>query len=190
MSMTEKEFIRGNVRGNVSGAQSSNANFNQGEFDVNAPMGAGSQAGSQAGFSGGAGVNRQNLAQATKPVFNPVTPAGWIPASDVLETDTNFVLVVDLPGLMKEQINISITEKALIISGERTLGYGGKNSNEFLKSSIVGSFCERASGRFYRNFILPVGLTSSKITSSYNNGVLEIIVPKSNKTEIKTVSVQ
>ena len=98
------------------------------------------------------------------------TSQGWMPALDVWETESELVYAFDLPGLAEDQIQIEVQDDTLSISGERVRTERQENDRFFRYERRYGSFA-RAVG-------LPAGIDESRIAASYQNGVLEIHVPK------------
>lgn len=96
------------------------------------------------------------------------------PFIDIAETDKEVVATVDMPGLNKEDIKINLTEDRLEISAET------KQDEEKKEKGYI--YKERRSGSYYRSISLPSSIDSDNAKASYNNGVLEIKMPK---TEIK-----
>jgi HSP20 family protein len=94
----------------------------------------------------------------------------WIPAMDLVETDGEYILRADLPGLTENDVNIELEDSVLTISGER------KSEHEERKEGYYR--VERASGSFSRSLTLPEGVDASAIKASFDNGVLEVRVPK------------
>lgn len=108
------------------------------------------------------------------------------PDADFLEQNGQYVLKVDLPGMKKEQINIEIAENAIVISGER-------KTERQVKSDKDGVFqFERSSGSFYRRLSLPADADTGKVGAKYENGVLEVSMPKLKPStpETKKVKIQ
>ena len=108
----------------------------------------------------------------------------WIPAMDVVENDDAFVATADLPGLTKEDIQISLDEGVLSVSGERKLEHqekaeDGKGFRRF----------ERAYGAFNRSFTLPQGVDQENVSASFDNGVLTLTLPKSEIAKSRTISI-
>ncbi len=108
----------------------------------------------------------------------------WIPAMDVVENQDAFIATADLPGLTKEDIQISLDEGTLTISGERKLEHqeqaeDGKGFRRF----------ERAYGAFNRSFSLPQGIDQENVTASFDNGVLTLSLPKSEIAKSRTISI-
>ncbi len=111
-------------------------------------------------------------------LFDSPTPAAtgngvarrWIPAMDLVENEQDFVLRADLPGVSEADVKIELQDRILTISGER------KAEHEERKEGYYR--VERSSGSFSRALTLPEGIEASKITASFDNGVLEVHVPK------------
>lgn len=107
-------------------------------------------------------VQAQRLKKANASTL--LTPA------DVIENDDSYNIHMDLPGFEKENIDISFHQGRLTIKGQRET-IKQENENKF--KSI-----ERSSGSFCRNFSFPDIVDSDKMTATYENGVLDIRVPK------------
>jgi HSP20 family protein len=95
---------------------------------------------------------------------------GWIPALDVWETENDIVYAFDLPGLAESEISIEVADDTLTVTGERRR-LTEEQGERFFRF-------ERRYGSFSRAVGLPAGLDESKIAASYDNGVLEVRVPK------------
>jgi HSP20 family protein len=109
---------------------------------------------------------------------------GWAPSSDVYEKDGELVVKAELPGVQKQDIDVSVENGDLVIKGER------KGEEEVKEDNYYRM--ERFSGTFYRRFPLPEGVDAERITADYTDGVLEIHVPKptSAESEPKKVSIR
>lgn len=94
----------------------------------------------------------------------------WVPATDLVETDTDFVLRADLPGLSESDVNIELDDNVLTISGER------KSEHEERKTGYYR--VERSFGSFRRTLTLPEGVDAESIRATFDKGVLEVTVPK------------
>ena len=101
-------------------------------------------------------------------------PGRQRPFIDVVETDKEVIATADMPGLDKNDIKINLTDDKLEISAET------KHEEEKKEKGYV--YRERRSGSFYRAISLPSLVDSDNVKATYNNGVLEI---KMSKTEIK-----
>ena len=96
------------------------------------------------------------------------------PFIDIAETDKEVIATAEMPGLEKEDIKINLTEDKLEISAET------KHEEEKKEKGYI--YKERRSGSYYRAISLPSSIDPNNTKASYNNGVLEIKMPK---TEIK-----
>ena len=99
----------------------------------------------------------------------------WSPKVDIIEGDDAFALEFDLPGYEKENINLTVKEGVLTVSGERKLR-DSENGKYY-------SYFERQKGAFSRSFRLPDHIDAEKISSNYKNGVLAVDIKK--KEEVK-----
>jgi HSP20 family protein len=93
----------------------------------------------------------------------------WVPALEMTERDHTLFIKLDLPGLKKEEVNVSITDEGLVVEGERTRETETKKNDWFTT--------ERTYGHFYRLVPLPDGVTNKEVKATFKNGVLEITVP-------------
>jgi HSP20 family protein len=107
---------------------------------------------------------------------------GWSPALDMFEDKDSVTVKTELPGLKKEDIDVSIEGDTLCICGER------KHEEEHGKGENYQS--ERYFGRFYRNVTLPYAVDASKVNASYRDGVLTVTLPKSEEAKRKQIAVQ
>ncbi|MEQ1877038.1 MAG: Hsp20/alpha crystallin family protein [Bdellovibrionia bacterium] len=103
------------------------------------------------------------------------------PACDISETDTHYMVKVDLPGIPKDDVKIEVSENQLVISGERKEEKETKEKNRYLS--------ERYYGSFQRSFALPAGTDADKIEASYENGELKVSVPKTVVSQQKTIKI-
>lgn len=109
---------------------------------------------------------------------------GWTPSTDVYEKDGELVVKAELPGVDKDQIDVTVENGDLIIQGER------KGEDEVKDEDYYRM--ERFSGSFYRRLPLPDGVDADQITADYTDGVLEVHVPKPTeaKPESKKISIK
>jgi len=110
----------------------------------------------------------------------------WTPQLDVKETENSLVVLAELPGCNKEDIKLSIEQNRLILQGEKHTHKKEKGENWVWK--------ERFEGSFMRTLALPRNVDPTHIQANYNNGVLEVVIPKPQEQhpkrhliEIKTV---
>lgn len=94
----------------------------------------------------------------------------WVPAMDLVETDDSLVLKADLPGLTEDDVKVEVDDNVLTISGERRAEHERKEDGYHR--------VERSYGHFSRSVTVPEGIDESKVTASFNAGVLEVRIPK------------
>jgi HSP20 family protein len=102
---------------------------------------------------------------------NAAAPARrFAPATDLAESDTHYLVRLDLPGVSEDDINVELDGNVLSISGQR----------EAQSGSRTGGYhhYERTSGAFRRSVRLPEGVDAEAITANFDRGVLEVTVPK------------
>ena len=101
---------------------------------------------------------------------NGQTLRRWMPAMDLLETDDQFVLRADLPGMTQDDVRIELEDRVLTLSGERKAEHETKKEGYYR--------LERAFGGFSRSLTLPEGVDPERVNASFDKGVLEIRIPK------------
>jgi HSP20 family protein len=107
---------------------------------------------------------------------------GWLPTIDLFEDGNQLVLKAELPGMKKEDIDISLHGDVLTLSGER------KEDEVFDKAETYRA--ERFLGRFQRTLTLPVMVDSRKVEASYQNGILTVTLPKAEEAKSKQIEVK
>lgn len=107
--------------------------------------------------------------------------SGWSPALDLYDSHDNFVVKAELPGMKKEDINISLQDGVLTVAGER------KDEKEFSTAETYRS--ERMLGRFQRTIRLPSQVNAEHIKATYKDGVLTVVLPKSEEAKPKQIPV-
>jgi HSP20 family protein len=107
---------------------------------------------------------------------------GWTPALDVYQDKDNFIVRAELPGMTKEDIEITLHENTLILSGERRSN-GSHEGSEVSRS-------ERYFGRFHRSFQLPKPVHAEKVQAAYKDGVLTVTLPKTEESKPKQIEVK
>ena len=108
--------------------------------------------------------------------------ASWSPAVDVREKDGEVILTAELPGISLANINISLENNVLSISGERP---GEKDVEE-----TSYQWRERATGSFRRTFTLATTADRDKIAATYKDGVLTMVVPQKPEAKPKQIAVK
>lgn len=106
---------------------------------------------------------------------------GWVPAVDVRESDESFLFTAELPGLSKEEVSITLEDNVLTLAGERRFDQD-ESKNEFRR-------IERSYGRFTRSFTLPNDVDNDKVEAKYGDGLLTVIVPKTEKSKPRKIEI-
>jgi HSP20 family protein len=117
-------------------------------------------------------------------IVNPTLPAAkrsarCNPAVDVIETEESWVLLVDLPGVEREGLQVRLDGTRLTISGDKPSLRSGR-----------ARVSERESGPFSRDFLLPFQVNAEGIKAKLENGVLEVTLPRAGKATVRTVTVE
>lgn len=105
----------------------------------------------------------------------------WAPNTDLSETENEYVITVDLPGISKKDVEVNFHDNRLTISGERSSEEKEEKENYLRK--------ERYTGRFLRTFTLPCAVKDEEIVAKFKDGVLKVNVPKSEVSKPKKVSI-
>jgi len=105
----------------------------------------------------------------------------WVPVVDVMETDEEFQISAELPGVEKKDVKLSVENGVLLISGRR--------EQEEEKGKRYHKI-ERAYGNFARSFTVPETVDAEKVTAEFKNGVLTVRLPKSEKARPKSIEVK
>ncbi|KPL18209.1 MAG: hypothetical protein AMJ92_08975 [candidate division Zixibacteria bacterium SM23_81] len=106
----------------------------------------------------------------------------WVPAVDISEDGDNLYVDVEIPGMKKEDIKVSLEHNVLSLKGEKKLEKEIKEENYHR--------WERRYGSFSRSFELPVPVQSDKIDASYKSGVLHVILPKAEEVKPKQIPIE
>lgn len=106
----------------------------------------------------------------------------WIPAVDVQETDKLFVFTAELPGLGKDDIEITLEENLLTLSGAREL--------EEQDEGETYHRIERSYGKFSRSFTLPSQVDNTQVAATFKDGLLTIEVPKSEQAQPRKIDIK
>lgn len=106
---------------------------------------------------------------------------GWFPAIDMFEDKDNLLVKAELPGMKKEDIEISLHENYLTLSGER------KQEQKYEDADVYRS--ERWAGRFHRTVSLPCQVEAEKIKATYSEGVLTVTLPKAEEAKPKQIPI-
>ena len=106
----------------------------------------------------------------------------WTPAVDVAELENEYLVKVELPGVEKDDVKITMENNILTIRGEKKEAKDLKEENYHR--------AERSYGSFQRSFKLPTSVKSDKIEAIYTNGILSVTLPKAEEAKPKQIEVQ
>ena len=106
----------------------------------------------------------------------------WMPPVDIAEDDKEYTIKVELPGVNKEDVRVSVEGGVLSISGERKAEKEEKNKKYHR--------IERTYGSFARSFTLPEGAASDRVAAEFKDGVLRVHLPKDEKAKPKSIDVK
>ena len=107
--------------------------------------------------------------------------SGWTPALDVYEEKDHFIVKAELPGMKKEDIDVSLHDGSLSISGER------KSETKHEDAEVYRA--ERFFGRFQRTVTLPAPVAADKVNAQYKDGILTVKLPKTEEAKPKQIDV-
>jgi len=108
--------------------------------------------------------------------------SGWLPTLDLYEDRDHLVLKAEVPGMKKEDIDISLHGDVLTLSGER------KEDESFEKADTYRA--ERFLGKFQRTITLPVSVDANKVQASYKDGILTVTLPKAEEAKPRQIEVK
>jgi HSP20 family protein len=108
--------------------------------------------------------------------------ADWVPAVDIVEEKDRFVLRADVPGVNPDDIDVSMENGVLSVSGQRL--------EESSEETEGVRRLERISGRFYRRFSLPDTANADEISATSTNGILEVVIPKQPEVKARRITVK
>jgi HSP20 family protein len=106
----------------------------------------------------------------------------WAPSVDIAETPDAFEIKAELPDVRKEEVKVSVEDGQLRISGER------KQEKE--EKGKRFHRVERSYGSFMRTFSLPENVDDSRLSAEYKDGVLKVVLPKTEKAKPKAIAVK
>lgn len=109
--------------------------------------------------------------------------AKWNPATDIYDTETDYVLRMEVPGLAKADLNIEVKGPNLSVGGERKIDTDTENENGRYRLS------ERHGNKFQRQFTLPKNVDGKKINATLKDGVLELKIPKPEEVKPQNISI-
>ena len=107
----------------------------------------------------------------------------WVPSVDIYETDTHdLVLRAELPGISREDIEVTVENGTVVIKGEKKFDTEVKEEHY--------RRIERTYGTFHRSFTLPNTVDASKVSADYKNGVLTVKLPFREEAKPRTINVE
>ena len=106
--------------------------------------------------------------------------SGWTPALDLYQNNDNIVAVIELPGMRKEDIEISLQDGTLTISGERKEEQSKENG---------ATRTERFTGKFRRSITLPTRVDANKVNATYKDGLLTVTLAKAEEAKPKQIQI-
>jgi HSP20 family protein len=106
-------------------------------------------------------------------------PRGFLPATDVFETENEVVIELDVPGVHPENLSAEVVDGQLVVTGERAPSEG----------AVRRYRSERWQGRFVRTFSVPRGVDGGAIKAQYDNGVLRLSLPKAEDAKPRRIAI-
>jgi len=128
-------------------------------------------------------VNRLFNDVLTQGEVQPLLPAGWLPPVDLHETQEEYTVQMDLPGVNPKDLKIELLAGLLTIQGER------KSLHEAVEGTTAHRL-ERSAGSFERAFRLPGRVDPAQVKASYKDGVLFIRVPKAPESVGREITIE
>jgi len=107
-----------------------------------------------------------------------VEGADWYPAADVYESNGEYIVAVDLPGIDRQTLDISIDDDRLMVKGNRPEDEAGRQRGECPK------------GKFLRTFSVPPSVAQGKIRADYKDGVLQVHLPRQPERKAQRIEIK
>jgi HSP20 family protein len=104
--------------------------------------------------------------------------ADWTPAADIYETESGFLIAMDLPGIRRETLELDVDENRLVVKGTREIAQSKQHR------------MERPRGKFLRTFSVPGSVDQGRIGAEYKDGVLQISLPKRTEQKAKKIDIK
>jgi HSP20 family protein len=112
----------------------------------------------------------------------PLAASAWSPAVDIAENDASFVVKMELPGVAKEDVHITMEQNVLTVKGEKKQEKESKTS-DFHR-------IERSYGTFQRSFTLPSTVKTDRIDATFRDGILNVTLPKAEESRPMEIEVK
>lgn len=106
----------------------------------------------------------------------------WVPAVDITEEQDRFVIYADVPGVEAKDIEITLDNGLLTLKGHRS-ALRSEEQQRYKRT-------ERVSGSFLRRFTLPNSVDAAKVSARSRNGILELVIPKSQQAQTRKITVE
>jgi HSP20 family protein len=104
--------------------------------------------------------------------------ADWTPASDIYETESGYLIAIDLPGIDRNALEIDMDDNRLVVKGTRAIAESKQHRSE------------RPRGKFLRTYSVPGSVEHAKIAAEYKDGVLQISLPKRTEQKPKKIDIK
>jgi HSP20 family protein len=111
----------------------------------------------------------------------PLTSENFLPPVDILENEHHITIQAEIPGVKQEELNITLENNVITITGERKFEHEEKKEN-FHRM-------ERRFGKFTRSFTLPASVDAEKVNANFENGLLNITLPKREEFKAKQITI-
>ena len=112
----------------------------------------------------------------------PIFETAWAPSLDFSETDTEYLLRIEAPGMEKDAFDVSLEGNVVTVSGRREL------TKDMENEELI--WHEREEGKFVRSIRLPKAVQPTKVSAEYANGVLTVHLPKAEQTQKSKIVVK
>jgi HSP20 family protein len=104
--------------------------------------------------------------------------ADWHPSADVFETETEYLIALDVPGIDRDALEVDVDDNRLNLKGVRSIDETTQHRSE------------RPRGKFYRTFTVPKNVDQSLVSAEYKDGVLQIRLPKRKEQKVQRVEIK
>jgi len=120
----------------------------------------------------------QRRSQADAGAGDQFERADWTPASDIYETESGYLIAIDLPGIDRNALEIETDDNRLVVKGVREVSESRQHRSE------------RPRGKFLRTYSVPGSVDQAKIAAEYKDGVLQISLPKRTEQKPKRIDIK
>ena len=106
----------------------------------------------------------------------------WVPALDFFEKDNKYYLTAEMPGINKDDLNITVSNGMVTISGKKEARKEEEGANFYLKESVYGAFS--------RSLRLPGEVDEGKVEATFKDGLLTVVMPHRKEAKAKRIEVK